>query len=585
MKKIIAIFKYNISLKIKLICSYLIIVTIPLSLLGAVLYSYYLDAFIKQSSESANQLTRQINKNIESYFAQIDELSINIAYDDTVNSLLDDLHYNSKFSDSMDEQILNDLLSRYLLSKAGVDSIHLYADEHFIHAYKRGTINEHYRPMTQDYLKRIVSSYGKSYILSRNENQFVESYFTISLVRPILSLYSFKTVGVLVIDVNYGVLKDLINEVNADNCMIFILNEKDQILYSEDSSAIGKRMTQDLYYNKRYEDGLINVYDENNQKYLFISQRSSITSHRIVIMTPYSNLAQNVNESSIFIIEIGVFLFIIAFIIGLVITNTITKPIRELQHAFNDVGKSNFVGKKITGKNEISELWMGFNKMGARIDELIAEIIKKENQKRKAKINALQMQINPHFLYNTLNSIKYLAMIQSAQNISRITDLLIFLLKDLSNTQTDFNSIKDEIGIVMKYMEIQKAIYFDKFSVSVICPEELFEIKILKFLLQPIIENSIFHGILPSEKKGQIRIKIIQGETLQIKIIDNGIGMDAHYDFLNEGINEDEGNHIGLRNINHRIKLFYGEEYGLIVRSAKNIGTIVIINLPILSDV
>lgn len=577
------IFKYDISLKAKLICSYLVFITLLLSILGIVLYNYYLNAFIMQASESANQLTEQINKNIESYFEEIDQLSLNIAYDDKINKTLDDLDISAQFTNPTDEQDLNDQLYHYLLSKNGVDSIHIYSKDRYFQAYKRGTINELYRPSSEVFYTNVNRTNGRIYVESRTEKQFVENFFSISIGRPILSLYSFKKIGTLVIDVNNAVLKDLINDVKQkSNSMIIVLNEKDdQVLYSEDSTEIGKRLTKDLFYNKSYDGGLTNVYDEDNHKYLFISQRASITNHRIVVMIPYSDLTKNVNESSLFIVDIGVLLFIAAFLIGILITNTITKPIQELQKSFDHVGKANYsITKNIRGKNEISKLWLGFNKMVQSIDELIHEIIHKEDEKRKAEINALQMQINPHFLYNTLNSIKYLSIIQNANNIKRITDLLISLLKELANNKTDFITIKDEINILKKYVEIQKVIYMDKFSVSIVCPKDLYSAKIIKFILQPIIENSIFHGILPSERKGKIRIKIQKKDYLKIRIIDNGVGLENDQDWKNASVNGSMHNHIGLNNINHRIKLFYGGQYGVTIKSKRNIGTVVEVNLP-----
>lgn len=582
MKKIKEIFKYNISIKVKLICSYLILVTIPLTILGAVLYSYFLNAIIMQASEDATQLTNQINKNIESYFEEIDELSLSIAYDETINKTLDELYFNMESENPLDRSDLNDQLSLYLQIKKGVDSIHIYSEDNYFYAFKKGTINEYYIASTQDYLNKAKTTYGKSYIVSRNEKQFVENYFSISIVRPILSLYSFKIIGTLVINVNYNVLKDLIDEVEPNNnSKIIILNEHDQVLYSKDRETIGKGLTQEFYYDKTYDGDFINVYDENNEKYLFISQRSSITSHRIVVIIPYWDLSKNADESNVFIIILAIFLSVAAFLVGILITNTITKPIKELQDEFTYVGKTNYeIRQGVKGKNEISELWLGFNRMVLRIEELIREIISKEDEKRRAEINALQMQINPHFLYNTLNSIKYLSIIQNASNIKRITNLLISLLKELANNQTDYITIEDEIKIVKKYIEIQKVIYLDKFSVSIICPKALYDKKIIKFILQPIVENSIFHGLLPSEKKGQIRIKIIKEEKLKIKIIDNGVGLENKMGWENQSKSGDKNNHIGLNNINNRIKLFYGEEYGITLKSKKNIGTVVEIILP-----
>ena len=582
MKKVRWFFEYGIRISVKLVTSYLILIIIPLIILGVVLYSFYLDAFIVQASKYSNQLMNQINKNIESYFLTIDQLSMNIAYDDTINNIIDNLYYTEKFESPEDEQYLNDMLSHYLLSNDGVDSIHIYCREDSFHAYKKGTINKYYRPTSQDYLTRAKTTYGESFIISRFDKQFNEKFFSISIIRPIISMFSFTTVGTVVINVNHRILRDLIDEIGLDSQnKILILNEKDEVLYSEDETTIGKRVTDDLYINKEYNNGLINVYDQQGEKYLFVSERSSFTYHKAVVLTPYYYLTKSVNESSVFIMYLGLVLFAIAFFLSILITGTITRPINELKDTFSLVGQQNrHIEKKIDGRNEIGELWLGFNKMVKRIDGLIEEIIDKEDEKRRAEIKALQMQINPHFLYNALSSIKYLAIIQNANNINRITDLLISLLKEIANNQTDYTTIRDEIDMIKKYIEIQKVIYLDKFKISIVCPKALYEKKIIKFILQPIVENSIFHGILPNNKKGFIRIKIYENEQLVIKVIDNGIGLAESKDWQHKSNNEDRNNHIGLKNIDSRIKLFYGPEYGINLRSKKGVGTIVTIVLP-----
>ena len=581
-KKLKDYLEYGIRIRVKLVTSYLILIIIPLIVLGVVLYSFYFDAFVIQASEYSDQLMDQINKNIESYFETIDQMSMNIAYDDSVNDIMDNIYYTSELESPEDEQYLNDIISNYLLSNDGIDSIHIYSTEHSFHAYKKGTINKYYSPASQDYLTRAKTTYGESFIVSRFDKQFNENFFSISIVRPIISMFSFSTVGTVVVNVNHRVLQDLIDGIGlGSHNKILILNEKDEVLYSEDEAAIGRRLTDDLYFNKNYEDGLVNVYDDKGERYLFISERSSITSHRAVVLTPYSYLTKSVNESSVFILYLGLVIFAVSFFFSILITGTITRPVNELKDTFKYVGQTNrHIAKDVAGTNEISELWLGFNKMVQRIDELINEIIGKEDEKRRSEIKALQMQINPHFLYNTLNSIKYLAIIQNANNIKRITNLLISLLKEIANNQTDYTTIRDEINLIRKYIEIQKVIYMDKFSISIICPKALYDKKIIKFILQPIVENSIFHGVLPNAKKGLIRIRIYEETQLIIKIIDNGIGISKSDDWQQKTENEERNNHIGLKNIDSRIKLFYGIEYGIEVRSKEGVGTIVTVVLP-----
>jgi len=575
---------FDVSIRAKLLCSYLLLSIIPLLLLGVFQYNFYLEDYIRQGSDFSMQLANQITRSIKTYFSDIDAFSVDIAYNQMINDALDEQRFDPDYQNDIYTEAINDQLYLYMTSRPGINSIHVYGTKEDYHAYKSGTINRYYNAQVQDYIQRASQNYGRSYIVSRNEGQFYEKFYTTSIVRPIRSLYSYNVLGTLVINIDNSVFDSLIiDQVQVDSAYkIYIIDENGLVQYSSNKEEAGKSFENDLLYTQEIQKGRTTVVDAAGQRYLFSSTRSDIMNQTAVVLMPYSYLLKGINESTGIIIVIALGLALLAMLFALLLSHSITKPLQQLRSMFSHVGEPDYAMlHRVDGKNEVSVLWNGFYNMDARIKELLNETIDKENEKRIAEINALQMNINPHFLYNTLNSIRYLAIVQNAGNINHITNLLISLLKDIAKNKSRFVTVGQELGMVDNYMEIQKTVYMDKFDVSVVCPLELRDAVIIKFILQPIVENSIFHGMLPIERKGHIRIRIQRSDdNLLISVIDNGLGFKVPKDYNALEGDRSKNNHIGLRNIHQRLRLFYGEDYGLRIWSKYDLGTIVTLTLP-----
>ena len=210
-----------------------------------------------------------------------------------------------------------------------------------------------------------------------------------------------------------------------------------------------------------------------------------------------------------------------------------------------------------------------------------------EKHKRIAEIKTLQAQINPHFLSNTLNTVKWLANAQKADNIETLVSSLIKLLHVSMGKGGDYISIREEIEYIRSYIQIQEFRYFDKFEVIFNIEEDILDYKILKFILQPIIENSIIHGIGPMDQKGLISVKAYKSEEeLFFSVTDNGAGIcdDKIEQVLKSNGSSSTFSRIGIYNVNERIKLNFGEQYGLNIQSVEGLYTSVEIILPIIKE-
>jgi two-component system sensor histidine kinase YesM len=282
---------------------------------------------------------------------------------------------------------------------------------------------------------------------------------------------------------------------------------------------------------------------------------------------------------------------IAAHIISSRITNGINLLIKGIRRFANGDFKSPVQVKSL---DEIGYLAVEFNRMADSINRLITDIYEAELKKRNAETNALQFEysaleskINPHFIYNTLESVNSLAKLKNADDISRIVCLLGTLLRDNISSTVEIIPLEKEIENISKYLEIQKLAYGEKFDIHILVKEGAKHAMSPKFILQPLIENALHHGILVNLKHGNLFLYAErQGEILSITIQDNGIGMKKEklarlLDYSVEQ-NDETGTHtkVGVRAVDKRLKILYGEKYGLRIESEENIGTTVNLILP-----
>lgn len=287
------------------------------------------------------------------------------------------------------------------------------------------------------------------------------------------------------------------------------------------------------------------------------------------------------------ILLMGLFVFIFfSFIMYVLITRIIVKPIRKIERHIENIGLGNFTPDPgIEGFDEIGAIGRSINRMSTDISRLIDEHIRIESSKRDLELANLQKQISPHFIYNTLNTIKWMAIIQQAQGIEEVVDTMVAILREIVKDTRLHVTVMDEIVFLDSYIKLIRFQYGDTFSYHVSWDDPSLEnAYILKFTLQPIVENAIFHGLDPHEKAGELRIQIgRQGDDLLITIFDNGIGMKEEQ--INTLINTQvsSGNilkELGISNVNSRIKIEYGPSYGIRIESVLGEYTKVFILYP-----
>lgn len=275
---------------------------------------------------------------------------------------------------------------------------------------------------------------------------------------------------------------------------------------------------------------------------------------------------------------------IVCIIFALVISKALNTPLKNIISSMEEMENGNFDVKiEINGNDEFSYVAKQFNSMTSKIKELFQKDHEKQELLRAAEIQNLKSQINPHFISNTLDSIKYLAKIDGNEEIFIMTKSLSSLLKNSFRTSEEFVTIQACLKSLDDYIAIQKIRFQDKFDVIKDFQPEILDYKIPSLLLQPIVENAMLHGLEPSPHRGLLTIIGYQeNKLIFIKIADNGVGMSQKKcEELMQPVSKQASSlHIGLQNIHQRIQLYYGTEYGISLNSAPQKGTAVTICLP-----
>jgi two-component system sensor histidine kinase YesM len=329
--------------------------------------------------------------------------------------------------------------------------------------------------------------------------------------------------------------------------------------------------------------GLAGISNDDN-RYITLSSNSSASDWKIALTLDTREISSELTYIRD-MFNLSTILYLIFFlIISLLVSKRLTKPIQSLTWAVNKVGQGIMdVQVDVDHIDEIKQLSIGFNAMTDRIQKLLKDVKREEENKRKAHLQALQLQLTPHLLYNSLNTIRWMAQINGQENIKRITLALSRYLRSLSDIDSEYITLRKELELVADYAEIQRFRYTD-FMISNEIPQDLFDLNVHKLMIVNLVENSIIHGIAEREDSGRIIIKArLENGTLYITVADNGVGLPDEVLSTLDTDSPTEGNHTGLRNIQDRLRLYHGPDCSLIIDSKS--GCSITIPIPVDSSI
>ncbi len=383
------------------------------------------------------------------------------------------------------------------------------------------------------------------------------------------------------------------NMQDYSNDYLLLNNENEAIRPSVVNTAIDvNRVLSDISYGETYKEG---YYKEKDA--VTTVRFSDRGDWKIVCRLTRKDILQN-NHSLILFDKILVAVFGICVILTMIpLVEKFTKPLSKVSEQMNEIAKGNLSARVlIESKDEIAEVGQAFNIMAEKLQENIHTLLEQEKREQKMRYSLLVSQVDPHFIYNTMNTITYLAQKNRNEDVIAVNKAMIEILKDRLriNMEDVYDTLEQEVKVVEQYLIIQSYRYADTFKTKINIQEAANKCYIAKNILQPIVENALFHGILCNrDEEGEIMggcIEIsayFQDDFIHVNVKDNGIGMTEEIleGLENQSTSKIRGEHIGIRNIKGRIKHIYGENCTFEIHSKKEEGTEVHIKLPVVYEI
>jgi two-component system sensor histidine kinase YesM len=399
-----------------------------------------------------------------------------------------------------------------------------------------------------------------------------------------------EKVGIMLIDFSYTKLRDIMSYATIGKTgYAFIIDQENNIVFHPKQTLINYDQ-----FSENIDDIKNEIYgkyysNDNGINKLKVIQTIDYTRWRIVgIAFPNEMLLESFNSFAIALIIILAFSIFMTILIAKIISNYITSPIRILEKQMESIHKETFIPQPIERASlEVKSLSNSFVEMSKRMKALLEKIIEEQELIRKSELDALQAKINPHFLYNTLDSVIWLAEQGDDEGVITLVTALSNLFRISISKGHEVITLEEELEHCRNYLVIQQMRYVDKFSFNISIEDDIKDCQTIKLITQPIVENSIYHGIKYLMDPGIIDIEAKKYDTNKIQIIikDNGNGMseEVRKSLLTTDKKKHltDGNGIGVYNVNMRLKLAFGDEYGLNIESEIEEGTTVTITIPL----
>ena len=547
------------------------------------------DFFSEVYGDSQEKNIEKIQEDLEEFFGSIEKTFDNISTSYDIN-----MYYSGKNSSSADKFIamhnMQKSFQNAFESKLSGTTVLLVSKEGEISVNNNDVLTKDWKEIKQNEVFNEARKNNRKLCYSYVDEGFTYATKSSSIILGVKALRDMnnKLYG-------YGVI--LIPDSELDNFYrygenqynsISIIDSNGKIVSSTDKYQIGETDTElQKITNEMFEKEItVEKMEKNAKTNMVLCKKIPYADYSLCFTVDANEAIESLYNISTLMWYIAIITGAVLLVIYILIRRTMS-PLRQLGRKMSYVAKGDFNQyAEVTGDGEIQELAKSYNRMLHDINHYVDSIIEIQKQKRQAEIHALQMQINPHYIYNTLTSIKWLIMQGDTVKSTKAIDAFIKLLRSTISKSDEYISVEEEIENLKNYMYINEIRYGEKikteFFISINEPEQLM---IPKMILQPFIENAFFHGF-PEGQNGEIFVCVREkAEKLIVEIIDNGVGMDERQvNELENGKSSRKSEHftgIGINNIRDRLKLIYENQYELKIKSSLGEGTTVKVVLPI----
>ena len=542
-------------------------------------------SIFENSSEYTHTIIQQMNQNIDSYIDYME----NIAYLISSNEDVQDYLFDEKIDNEGRYRILNQFQT-ILDSRSDIRNVGIISKN------GRMLINDGSKSVNQDLDLNTQEWYATALekpngpILTSSHVQHIisgERPWVITLSRGIRDRSgSGEKEGVFFIDLNYSAISGLCDQSTVGTKgYAFILDAKGNIVYHPQQQQLYNELqTENISLIMDTDEDTVLTGTGNDGKLYSIS-RSEKTGWTVVDCTNVKELLSKSRQAQSVYVLTAIILVIVALLFSRFMARSITLPIQKLRDSMKKVQEGDFSVSDVVvdSKNEIGSLTKSFDVMTHRIHELMEQNVHEQEEKRKSELKALQSQINPHFLYNTLDSIIWMAEGKKNEEVVLMTASLARLLRQSISNEDELVTVGQEIEYVRSYLTIQKMRYKDKLEFEIKADPSITQVPIIRLVLQPLVENAIYHGLKYKDSKGLLTVHgYMKGENAVIDITDDGVGMDEEtlkHIYDKHKVNY-RSNGVGVYNVQQRLVLYYGKDYGIIYHSEKGKGTTASVVIP-----
>lgn len=570
----------NASIRYIISFSFTVVAIVGMLIVGI---SFYLKSIHTTETivlENNKAIIEQVNLNLDSYLRNMMKVS-------------DGIYYNAiKMKDLANDNIDKEMNLLYETNKSLLVSICLFSEYgEVIAASPIAQLKNYIDPRNNEWFINAIDKIENLHFSTPHvQNLFVDNNYkyrwVVSLSRSVELTYDGKIVpGVLLVDMNFSGIEQICKNVNMGKSgYIYLIDSNGEIIYHPRQQLIYSNLIQEnTKESANYEDGN-HIEEFLGEKRIITVKTVGYTGWKIVGVKPMTELSKNYIQVGVFAVFILIAVIFILVAVNIFVSTRITSPIRALEKSVKDLedGIAD-VEISVKGSHEIKHLGKAIKSMVNNMRKLMNDIVIEQEAKRKSELNVLQSQINPHFLYNTLDSIVWMIENEKYDGAIVMVTALARLFRISLSKGKNIITLRDELEHAKNYLTIQNIRYKNKFDYYIEAEESILDLACIKLIIQPLIENAIYHGMEFMYGDGEILVKAYtNNETLYIDIIDNGLGMpeEAVNKLLSNDNYSKKGSGIGLKNVNERIKLYFGEIYGLEIFSEPDEGTTIRIRIP-----
>ena len=572
--------------------SFTLIAGIGMILIGLILYSRFSARSLDITTENAGQFLSQTKRSVEDYLRSMRQISDTLYYFSIKNKDLETDSLDPEFN-LIYEAYKDDLVSIALYTGGGdlVSAVPVSVRKEGLDVTQQSWFTK-----ARDTMENL--HFSQPHVQNLFDDPIGQYTWVISMSRFVeLNRRGIPRQGILLVDMRYSGISQMLEKANSDNKSeyIYLSSGSGDIIYHPRMDLINAGLYQESTEAAGRPDGTY-TDEYGGRKQITIIKTVSYTGWKLVSVIPLGNLSIGMGKTQYFAVLVLAFALMGILIINQMVSGTVIRPLLRLDESVRDLENGNLNPDiYIGGPQEVEHLGRTLQTSVHKINQLMDDVLSEQEEKRRSELDALQSQINPHFLYNTLDSVVW--MIEGGHDqgaVYMIRQLASLLRISISKGRTII-PIRDEIRHAEAYMNIQQVRFKNTFTVSYEVPEEIMDLCTVKLILQPILENAIYYGVQSMDGDGEILVRGSRdGGDVYLDVIDNGLGMpEEQVAKLLAGTDPEEeesapgasrhGNGVGLKNVHTRIQLRFGQEYGLQITSEPDEGTMVRIHLPAIS--